>query len=63
MDHLLVRQVLVVSGLGVLAFELLDAGGPVLLSVTGLVLALAAAAGVIALVRVVVISERGRARR
>ena len=62
MDRVLVRQVLVVSGLGVLAFVLLDAGGPVL-SVTGVVLALAAAAGVIALVRVVVISERGRARR
>ena len=63
MDHLLVRQILIVSGLGVLAFVLLDAGGPVLLSVTGAVLALATAAGLIALVRVVVISERGRGRR
>jgi predicted lipoprotein len=63
MDRLLVRQVLAVSGLGALAFVLLDAGGPILLSLTGVVVALVAAVGVIGLVRVVVISERERARR
>ena len=63
MDRLLVRQVLAVSGLAALAFVLLDAGGPILLSVAAVVVASAAAAGVIGLVRIVVISERDRARR
>ena len=63
MDRLLVRQVLAVSGLAALAFVLLDADGPILLFLAGVVVALAAAAGVIGLVRVVVMSERDRARR
>ena len=63
MDRLLVRQVLAVSGLAALAFVLLDAGGPIVLSGAGMVVASAAAAGVIGLVRIVVISERDRVRR
>ena len=63
MDRLLVRQVLAVSGLAALAFVLLDTDGPILLFLAGVVVALAAAAGVIGLVRVVVMSERDRARR
>jgi hypothetical protein len=62
MDRLLIRQVLAVSALGALALMTLRAGSAVL-TVAGLVLAIATTAGVAALVRVVVISERKRMRR
>jgi hypothetical protein len=62
MDRLLIRQVLAVSALGALAFTALRAG-PAMLTAAGLVLAVVTTAGLVALVRVVVISERERTRR
>ena len=62
-DALLVRQVAMISGLAVLAIWMLRAGGGLVVTVAGGLVAAVALAGLVALVRVVVVSERERARR
>ena len=62
-DALLVRQVAMISGLAVLAIWMLRAGGGLVVTVAGGLVAAVALAGLVALVRVVLVSERERARR
>jgi Flp pilus assembly protein TadB len=62
MDRSLIGQVMAVSGMAALAFVLLSAEGPFVLTLAALTVAVVAVAGLIGLVRVVVVSERERER-